>query len=192
MAMHGKLEDLNPLVHPGSRLRRGLELLAGLLTGRLPEVMSEVSTLRREKPAGFPWRAMPFICSSNATSHEAAGEGRFEAHERHTDLQFLWSGRECIEVCDLRTALPAVAYDENGNVYFPMGNQAHSRLLLQAGEVAVLLPGDAHAACLSLGWRRGGVGAQNRGQDQGCPPAGFRCGRRIQLMPLPSNRRWLA
>lgn len=77
-------------------------------------------------------------------------EGRFEAHERHTDLQFLWSGRECIEVCDLRTLEPAPAYDSKGNVYFPLGDKVHSRLILQAGDVAVLSPQEAHAACLRL------------------------------------------
>ena len=41
-----------------------------------------------------------------------------------------------------------MTYDAKGNVYFPMGDKVHHRLLLRAGDVAVLMPPDAHAACL--------------------------------------------
>lgn len=151
MAMHGKLEDLNHLVHPNSRLKRGLELLQDCVVGRRPEIMNQISSLAPGETSRIPLEGDAFYLLVQCYQPRTREQGRFEAHERHTDLQFLWSGRECIEVCDLHASLPAVAYDKNGNVYFPLGGQAHSRLLLHAGEVAVLLPEDAHAACLSLG-----------------------------------------
>jgi biofilm protein TabA len=149
MAMHGTLEDLNHLVHPNSRLKRGLELLQDCVTGRRPEIINKVSSLLPGESARISLEGDAFYLLLQCYQPRTREQGRFEAHERHTDLQFLWSGRECIEVCDLHASLPAPAYDKNGNVYFPLGSQAHSRLLLHAGEVAVLLPEDAHAPCLA-------------------------------------------
>jgi biofilm protein TabA len=149
--MLGQVEDLVPFVHPKSRLRQGLQLLQDCVAGRLPEIMNQVSSLTPGETSRIPLEGDALYLLVQCYQPRAREQGRFEAHERHTDLQFLWSGRECIEVCDLHASLPAAAYDWNGNVYFPLGNQAYSRLLLHAGEVAVLLPEDAHAACLSLG-----------------------------------------
>jgi beta-galactosidase beta subunit len=53
-------------------------------------------------------------------------------------------------VCNLDSVHPKPSYDANGNVFFPVGDVAHSRLLLSAGEVAVLLPQDAHAPSLQV------------------------------------------
>ena len=151
MAMHGKLEDLSHLVHPNSRLKRGMEVLQDCVTGRRPEIMNQIASLAPGQTSRISLEGDALYLLVQCYQPRTRDQGRFEAHARHTDLQFLWSGRECIEVCDLHAALPAVGYDQNGNVYFPLGNQAHSRLVLDAGKVAVLLPEDAHAACLSLG-----------------------------------------
>lgn len=150
MSMLGRVEDLVTLVNPGSRLRRGLELLQDAVSGRLPELLSQLSSLRpgETKRIAVDGEALYLLIQCYKTRSRV--EGRFEAHARHTDLQFLGSGRECIEVCDVRTSQTVPARDGNGNAYFPMGEEVHSRLLLQAGEVAVLLPQDAHAPCLSL------------------------------------------
>jgi beta-galactosidase beta subunit len=47
-----------------------------------------------------------------------------------------------------QAALPA--YDAKGNIFLPLGTAAHSRLLLEAGDLAVLFPNDAHAPCLRV------------------------------------------
>lgn len=150
MSMVGKVEDLVGLVNPGSRLRRGLELLQNCLAGRLPEVVSQLSSLQPGETRRVAVKGDALYLLIQCYNTRRRLEGRFEAHVRHADLQFLWSGRECIEVFDVRRLQPLPARDEHGNVYFPMGGEVHSRLLLQAGEVAVLLPQDAHAPCLSL------------------------------------------
>ncbi len=150
MFMFGKVEGLVPLVQPNSRLRRGLELLEGCVAGRFPEIMNQVASLAPGESSRIPIEGDALYLLAQCYQPRTREQGRFEAHERHTDLQFLWSGRECIEVCDLHAALPVAAYDENGNVYFPLGDQVHSRLILHAGEVAVLSPEDAHAPCLAF------------------------------------------
>jgi YhcH/YjgK/YiaL family protein len=149
MAMLGKLEDLNHLVHPNSRLKRGLELLQDCVTGRLPTIMNQISILAPGETSRISLEGDALYLLVQCYQPRMREQGRFEAHERHTDLQFLWSGRECIEICDVRSQPNLPRYDCHGNLYFPMGNQAHSRLLVHAGKVAVLLPEDAHAACLA-------------------------------------------
>ncbi len=148
MVMLGKVEDLLGLVHPGSRLRLGLELLQDCLAGRLPEVINQVQTLPPGETRRISLEGDAFYLLLQCYEPKRREDGRFEAHARHTDLQYLWSGREGIEVCDLPALSPAATYDGNGNVYFPMGKEVRSRLLLHAGQVAVLLPQDAHAPCL--------------------------------------------
>lgn len=150
MSMLGKVDDLVALVNPGSRLWRGLDLLRNCLTGRRPEVVSQLASLEpgETRRVTVDGDVLYLLIQCYRTRRRL--EGRFEAHLRHADLQFLWSGRECIEVFDVRTLQPLPARDEHGNVHFPMGDELHSRLLLQAGAVAVLLPQDAHAPCLAL------------------------------------------
>jgi YhcH/YjgK/YiaL family protein len=150
MALLGRIEDLADFVHPGGRLRCGLELLRDCLSGRLADVASQIASLRPGETRRVLVDGDAFYLLLQCYRTRPRAEGRFEAHARHTDLQFLWSGCEWIEVCDLRAQHHLPPYDASGNVYFPLGDAAHSRLLLQAREVAILCPQDAHAPCLSL------------------------------------------
>ena len=148
--MLGTVESLAHLVHPRSRLRLGLALLADCVGGRLPEVAGMISNLAPGETNRVSLDGDAIYLLIQCYQPKRRAEGRFEAHARHTDLQFLWSGCECIEVCDLRALGSSPQYDRNGNVYFPLNDKVHSRLILQAGDVAVLSPGDAHAACLRI------------------------------------------
>jgi YhcH/YjgK/YiaL family protein len=150
MALLGRIEDLAVLLHPDGRLRRGLQLLQDCLTGRLASVASQLSSLEPGESQRVPVEGDTLFLLLQCYRTKRRAEGRFEAHQRHTDLQFLWSGCEWIEVCDLRAQRHLPPYDAGGNLYFPLGDGAHSRLLLQAREVAILCPQDAHAPCLSL------------------------------------------
>ena len=93
MAMIGKVDDLAPLLHPGSRLRRGLKVLQDCLAGRLPEVTREVTNLAPGATARIALEGDALYLLIQCYKPKRRAEGRFEAHERHTDLQFLWSGR---------------------------------------------------------------------------------------------------
>ena len=148
--MLGRIEDLAALVHPGSRLLRGLMLLQDCLAGRQPEVVRQVKSLPPGETRRITVNGDALYLLIQCYKTRRRDEGRFEAHARHADLQFIWSGHECIEVCDVRTLPWELTRDKTGNAYFPMTDQVHSRLRLQAGEVAVLLPQDAHAPCITL------------------------------------------
>lgn len=148
MPMMGKLEDVAEAVNPRSRLGRGLAVLRDCLAGRFPDLASQIANLQRGETRRVAVDGEVLYVLIQCYESKPRKEGRFEAHARHTDLQYLWSGRERIEVCDLRAVEPKTAYDAKGNVFFPIDDAAHSQLVLQAGEVAVLLPQDAHAPCL--------------------------------------------
>jgi YhcH/YjgK/YiaL family protein len=148
MAMLGKLEDLAERVIPHSRLGRGLALLQDCLAGRFPGIAGLVDNLRAGETRRVTVEGEALYMLIQCYQSKRRSEGRFEAHARHTDLQYVWSGRERIEVCDLHAVQSKPAYDANGNVFFPVGEAVHSHLLVRAGEVAVLLPEDAHAPCL--------------------------------------------
>jgi biofilm protein TabA len=150
MALFGKVEDLLPLIRPGSRLHRGLSLLKDYLDGRSPELDKIVRNQKAGDKAQITIDGDSLFLIIQCYAPKPPQEGRFEAHQRHTDLQFICAGKEWIAVCDLRKQTGLPAFDANGNVFFPLGNAAHSRLLLEAGNVAVLFPNDAHAPCLRV------------------------------------------
>lgn len=81
-----------------------------------------------------------------------AGERRFEAHRRHLDLQYVAAGAERIlhapaDVLEVET--PYVAEED---IVFFRDPKASSSLLLRAGGIALLFPGDAHKpGCMAGG-----------------------------------------
>ncbi len=150
----GKIEYVINLVNPSSRLRLGLDLLNDCVTGRFPEILNRLPSLSPGETVRFPVDGDALYILIQCVRPRTRKSGRFEAHERYADLQFVWSGCERIEVLDLPAA-QREDYDSNGNVYFTW-NESTTRLLLHAGEVAVLMPGEAHAPCLQ---------AQGGGED---------------------------
>jgi biofilm protein TabA len=150
MAMFGKVEDLLPLTRPGTPLHKGLSLLKDYLDGRSPELDKTIRGQKAGDSARIQIDGDALYAIAQCYAPKPRQEGKFEAHERHTDLQFLCAGREWIDVCDLRRQSGLAGYDEKGNVFFPLGNAARSRVLLEAGTVAVLFPNDAHAPCLRV------------------------------------------
>jgi biofilm protein TabA len=155
MAMLGKVDDLTKLMNPQSRLGRGLALLQECLAARLACFEDVMANLQPGETRRVAVEGDLCYLLMQCYQTRPRNEGRFEAHARHTDLHYLWSGRERIEFRDLRASKPELAYDANGNMFFPLGDGTHSQLLLQAGEVAVLLPQDAHAPSLRVQDRRG-------------------------------------
>lgn len=148
--MFGKVEELFGLVQPASRLRRGLAIFRDYQAGRLPEFNKVVAGLSPGDKAEITIEGDKLYAILQCYQPKPRDQGRFEAHQRHTDLQYLCEGTEWIEVCDLHAQPNLPPFDAKGNVYFALGTAAHSRVRLVAGNVAVLLPNDAHAPCLRV------------------------------------------
>jgi biofilm protein TabA len=150
MALFGKVEDLLPLVHPGSRLHRGLALLKDYLDGRSVELDQIVRRQQAGDKARIDLDGDLLYLIIQCRAPKPPAEWRFEAHQRHTDVQFLCAGVERIDVCDLRRQTGPPAYDASGNMYFPLGDAPHTRLRLERGDCAVFFPNEAHAPCLPV------------------------------------------
>jgi len=79
-------------------------------------------------------------------------EPKFEAHRKYTDLQFLAAGAELIGWAPLGKLAVTEVYDEGKEACFgtvPPGSWAPLRL--EAGQLALLGPEDAHAPRLAAG-----------------------------------------
>ena len=82
----------------------------------------------------------------------APAEPKFEAHRKYIDLQFVASGSEIIGWAPLEKMAVTEAYDEEKEACFglvPRGSWTPLRL--EAGQLAVLYPEDAHAPRLAAG-----------------------------------------
>lgn len=71
-------------------------------------------------------------------------EKEFEGHQKYIDIQFIISGREEMEVCDISRMEVITEYDGTKDVQFfaPKGETA--KLTLQAGDYAIFFPDDIH------------------------------------------------
>ena len=131
------------------RLQRALSILREYKAGRLPDITRLVSSQVPGNTTRIPIEGDALYLLVQCYQTRPRDQGRFEAHQCYTDVQYVCDGQECIEVCDARTRLGTQPpYDEKGNVFFPVEAIPGERVILQAGEGVVLFPNDAHAACL--------------------------------------------
>ena len=76
-------------------------------------------------------------------------EGKWEAHRRYIDIQYLVSGREIIGYADIETLEPLKDYDAVKDCQILRGQG--SDLVLEPGMFMILLPQDAHKPGLAAG-----------------------------------------
>lgn len=77
-----------------------------------------------------------------------ASQGRYEAHRRFIDLQYIVSGTELIRVAPFVEGMVTDRYDSETDLEFFRLGQG-SDFLMKPGMVAVLYPEDLHAPCLA-------------------------------------------
>ena len=78
------------------------------------------------------------------------GDCRFETHKRYADIQCILQGREQIWVTEQPLPMSDTEYDPKADIRFWKDGKA-SLLDLRAGELAILLPGEAHKPCVRSG-----------------------------------------
>jgi biofilm protein TabA len=77
---------------------------------------------------------------------------KFEYHRRYIDVQFIASGEEVLGWATAKTLQITEAYDEKKDICFGTVKKGNwTPVLLQAGQLAVLWPEDAHAPKLAAG-----------------------------------------
>ena len=148
--MFGNVKDLIRQTPAKSRLMCGLLFLQDYLEGRAPVIAKIVSNLKIGDSTRVSLEGDSLYVLIQAYKTREPDEAKFEAHQHHTDLQYICAGREWIALCDLRKQRSSPTYDQKGNVYFALGKQPRTRVLLESGEIAVLFPNDAHAPCLRV------------------------------------------
>jgi YhcH/YjgK/YiaL family protein len=81
-------------------------------------------------------------------SDYAPGDGdKFEAHRKFTDLQYVVSGNEKIEVIPLADARESLGYQPDIE-FFAAQASASKELIMNSGSFAVFAPQDAHRPCI--------------------------------------------
>jgi len=77
---------------------------------------------------------------------------RFEAHRRYIDVQYIVSGKEHIGWAPLETMQAVTDYNDVKDVFHgSVEPEGITFLKINAGQLAVLYPNDAHAPGLSIG-----------------------------------------
>jgi YhcH/YjgK/YiaL family protein len=71
-------------------------------------------------------------------------EKKFEGHRDYIDIQFIVSGHEAMEVCDVTRMEEKTEYDAVKDVQFFSPKGESSVLALQAGDWAIFFPDDIH------------------------------------------------
>jgi YhcH/YjgK/YiaL family protein len=81
-------------------------------------------------------------------SEYAPGKGdKFEAHRKFTDLQYVVSGNERIELIPLADARESTGYQPDIE-FFAAQASASTELIMNSGTFAVFEPQDAHRPCI--------------------------------------------
>jgi biofilm protein TabA len=77
-------------------------------------------------------------------------EGKFEAHKKYIDIQYLVSGKEIIGYAPLVNLAIIEPYNDKTDVAFYKAPENFTTLLLTPGSFAIFFPHDAHLPCRQL------------------------------------------
>ncbi|MEJ6601723.1 MAG: YhcH/YjgK/YiaL family protein [Opitutaceae bacterium] len=149
MALWGTPDTLRSQLISTERFQIALDYLARALTAG-----SDEHTRINAVPAGEACQVElgdGVFAIEQAYDTKLLGQGRFEAHERHIDLQAIVSGRELIRVTGLENLeITENAFEERDVCFFADTPQA-SDWRMNSGEVAVFFPTDVHMPSLADG-----------------------------------------
>jgi YhcH/YjgK/YiaL family protein len=155
MAILGDVTSALAQAKGSPRLQHALHFAAELILNHSSKHRISAAQLKDGDKFEVPIEGTDLFAIFQAYSPRERKEGCFEAHKEFTDIQFLLEGEEHIEVCPLGDLSRNPEFDANKNVFFPLGTEPTTRLLLKPGLVAILFPSDAHAPTLATGKHAG-------------------------------------
>ena len=149
MALFGTLPVVRAQLAPSPAFTLALDYVTRCLEPGSPEsdriaAVPEGETVRIELGGGV-------FALEQAYLAKPAAEGRWEAHERHIDVQVVVSGRELMGLIDVNRLGLAEDLRETRDLLFFAPHEGGSTLRVGAGEVAVFFPADAHKPSLADG-----------------------------------------
>lgn len=74
-------------------------------------------------------------------------EGKWEAHRKYIDIQYMISGEEKFGFCDVTKLSSIISYNEEKDVEFFEGDKGEY-ISAEEGEFLIFYPQDAHKPCL--------------------------------------------
>ncbi len=80
--------------------------------------------------------------------YETKDDSPLESHKKYVDIQMVLSGQELILISDISVLSVSEEYDEDRDVMFWKG-ETQCSLLLEEGNMVILLPNEAHAPSVS-------------------------------------------
>ena len=98
---------------------------------------------------GNTQRNVALVVSVQEYETKPREERKFEGHKQHIDIQYIVSGEEEMEVCDLSRMVPVTDYDAEKDCRFFAPAKQTTRLTLQAGDYAIFFPDDIHKPGIS-------------------------------------------
>ncbi len=75
-------------------------------------------------------------------------EGRWEAHRKYADIQFLIKGTEQLGYTDVNALRPETSYNEKDDIIFLNGSGQFAKA--QTDDFLVFFPQDAHMPCICI------------------------------------------
>lgn len=151
MAIFGKLVDILGQTPKDARIQRGLGFLKDYEEGRLPPIVKIVRNQKAGECVRWDIDGDKIFATIQCYEPFLREQGKFEAHRRYIDLQYICEGCEWIEVADREGKREVVPYDgQKDVVFYLLTGPFKGRLLLRSGDVAILYPTDLHAPCLRV------------------------------------------
>lgn len=121
----------------------------GLTESELADYISILKNVSKDTPDGKVMLENGAFYSVQTATLKSADGRLFEAHRKYIDIQYVLSGKEDIEYCDLAMLTEKVAYSEERDY---IGLEGRGTVLsLNEGDFAVFTPTDGHLPCIGEG-----------------------------------------
>jgi len=88
---------------------------------------------------------------ANIMEYDSKVESKTEAHKNYIDIQFIVSGIERMDFCDISKVTPNTEYNDVKDILLYADGDKMGICLVEAGEFAIFFPQDAHKPGLCNG-----------------------------------------
>jgi len=81
---------------------------------------------------------------------KSINEGKFEAHKKYADIQYIIKGKEQLGYTNVMLLEPITEYDKIADITFFDTNSENSFIKAQEGDFVIFMPEDAHMPCIAI------------------------------------------
>lgn len=90
-----------------------------------------------------------FVSVQNYTT-KIPEEGKFEAHKKYADIQYIIKGEEKLGYGDVKDFVPSTFYDDKNDIIFFENTVKSSFVHAKEGDFVIFMPEDAHMPCIAV------------------------------------------